>query len=160
MIRLVIAMEREADMLIPRIGRTLINHSDVVGIGCCDFLPDTSPEDIIVNVGYAGGYRVPIGRVVEPSFALDYGSGEGILIDHMFSDVERYRCYTATEFVTRPCATLPAVYDMELAKLTKLPHSKLFSLKIVSDRLNEKECEAFDSDESWGMVVKLLKRYF
>lgn len=160
MIHLVIAMDREADMLIPRIRGTLIDQVHVVGIGCADFTPETSEDDIIVNVGYAGGYRVPIGRVIEPTFALRYGTGEGEMIDHLFSECERYRCYTADEFVTQPCSTLPAIYDMELARLEALPHKKLFALKIVSDKLNEKECEMFDSVESWGRVVKLLKQYF
>ena len=160
MINLVIAMEREADILVPRIQSTLIDQVSIIGIGGADFLPETTDEDIIVNVGYAGGYRVPIGRVVEPTFALKYDTHEGEIVDHLFSECDRFRCYTAEEFVTRPCTTLPSIYDMELAKLAKLPHKKLFALKIVSDRLNEKECEMFDSDESWGKVVKLLKQYF
>ena len=82
------------------------------------------------------------------------------MIDHLFAEVDRYRCYTSHEFVTKPCTTMPSIYDMELNKLLTIPHKKLFSLKIVSDRLNERECEMFDSDESWGRVVKLLKTYF
>ena len=137
-------MQREADMLVPRLKDTLIETVDMIGIGGED-IPSTDFNDIIVNVGYAGGYRVPIGRVVEPTF---------------FHDVDRYRCYTSHEFVTKPCTPMPSIYDMELNKLLKIPHKKLFSLKIVSDRLNEHECEMFDSDESWGRVVKILKGYF
>ena len=159
MIRLFIAMEREAEMLVPRLKDTLIETVDLIGIGG-EEIPSTDYNDIIVNVGYAGGYRVPVGRVVEPTFSLDYLTGGGEMVDHVFHDVDRYRCYTAREFVTKPCTTLPSIYDMELNKLIKIPHKKLFSLKIVSDRLNERECEMFDSDESWGRVVKLLKQYF
>ena len=159
MIRLFIAMEREAKMLVPRIKDTLIQKVDIIGIGGTD-IPDTEPDDIIINVGYAGGYRVPVGRVVEPTFSLVYGEGTGEIIDHVFHDVERFRCYTADDFVTKPCTTLPSIYDMELNRLLDIPHEKLFSLKIVSDKLNEKECEMFDGDEAWGRVVKLLKQYF
>ena len=62
MIRILVAMQREADALgVP---------CELIGIGA-ENLPETSPEDILVNVGYCGGYRIPVGTVVEPLFAGD-----------------------------------------------------------------------------------------
>ena len=141
-------------MLVPRIPDFW--KVEIVGIGCTD-LPETTEDDIIVNVGYAGGYNVPVGRIIEPLYVCNYGSDELDPIDHIFPGCGRYRCYTANEFVTIPCTTTAAIYDMELAKLAKLPHKKLYALKIVSDSLNEKECEAFNSDECWAEVAELLK---
>lgn len=156
MIRIVVAMEREAKMLAERLPTMLI---DVTGIGQVGLIPPTTENDVIVNVGYAGGYHVPVGRLIEPSFALDYGTGEGTSVDHIFVGCGRYRCYTANEFVTEPCTSLSSIYDMELAKLAKLPHKKLYALKIVSDSLNEQECEAFNGEERWDEVARLLKQY-
>ena len=47
---------------------------------------------------------------------------------------------------------------MELAKLVKLPHKKLYALMIVSDSLNEEECEKFNGEESWDEVANLLNK--
>jgi hypothetical protein len=46
---------------------------------------------------------------------------------------------------------------MELFKIRKLPHKALYVLKIVSDNLDEKVCEAFDDAAAWDRVRELLK---
>ena len=54
------------------------------------------------------------------------------------------------------------IYDMELFKLTKIPHKRLYAVKIVSDNLNEKDCENFDETIAWAtareIVRKIIKR--
>ena len=52
--------------------------------------------------------------------------------------------------------TGPAVYDMELAKLARIPCKALYTLKIVSDDLNEAACEAFSDADAWSRVRELL----
>ena len=46
---------------------------------------------------------------------------------------------------------------MELFKIMKLPHKALYVLKIVSDNLDEADCEAFNDAAAWEKVRELLK---
>lgn len=146
MIRFLVAMEREAEALgIP---------CEIIGIGATN-LPATSEDDVLVNVGYCGGYKVPVGRVVEPRFTENAGTGEvKDLIPHF--PCETHPCITADAFVTKPVYEAPAVYDMELWKIAALPHKALYCLKIVSDNLNESDCESFNSEKAWERVRELL----
>ena len=147
MIRILVAMEREAEALgIP---------CEVIGIGA-EHLPETSPDDTLVNVGYCGGYQVPVGTVIEPLFAGDAATEEVEDLEHHFP-CEMRPCFTSDTFVTEPICNCPAIYDMELFKIRKLPHKKLYCLKIVSDNLDEKACEAFDDAAAWDRVRELLK---
>ena len=107
-------------------------------------------------MGYCGGYGIPVGSVIEPLFA---GNAETEEVD----DLERHfpcetrPCFTSDSFVTAPLCHCPAIYDMELFKINKLPHRKLYVLKIVSDNLDEKDCEAFNDAPAWDRVRELLK---
>ena len=148
MIRILVAMEREAESLgLP---------CELIGIGGTA-LPRTSPDDILVNAGYCGGYKVPVGSVVEPCSAGDYRTGESIPLARHFA-CRTYPCYTSDSFVTEPRNGEPAIYDMELWKIRRLPHRKLYCLKIVSDNLDEAACEAFDDCGAWNRVRELLRK--
>ena len=148
MTRILVAMEREA--------QALGLSCELIGIGGTD-LPQTSSDDVLVNVGYCGGYRVPVGSVVEPCMAGSYRTGETVPLTRHLSLIS-YPCFTADTFVTKPLDGSPAIYDMELWKITQLPHRKLYCIKIVSDNLDEVACEAYDSREAWDRVRKLLER--
>ena len=147
MIRILVAMEREAEALgIP---------CEIIGIGAVD-LPETSWDDLLVNVGYCGGYKVPVGKIIEPLITENGNTGEvGDLTPHF--PCETYPCITTDSFVTEPLYEAPAIYDMELWKVAGLPHKKLYCLKIVSDNLNEADCECFNDENAWEQVRTLLK---
>ena len=147
MIRILVAMQREADALgVP---------CELIGIGAKN-LPETGPDDILVNVGYCGGYRIPVGTVIEPLFAGNAETEEVEDLQKHFP-CETRPCFTSETFVTEPLCRCPAIYDMELFKIRKLPHRELYVLKIVSDNLDEKDCEAFRDEEAWKRVRELLK---
>ena len=147
MIRFLVAMEREAEALgVP---------CEIIGIGA-EHLPETGPEDILVNIGYCGSYKIPVGTVVEPLFAGDMKTQEVEDLTHHFP-CETHPCFTSETFVTEPLYECPAIYDMELFKIRKLPHRDLYVLKIVSDNLNEADCESFSDDHAWEYVRALLK---
>lgn len=147
MIRILVAMQREADALgLP---------CEVVGIGA-DHLSETSPDDILVNVGYCGAEEIHPGTIVEPNETADYETGIGNALPTHF-DVFHAPCFTSAKFVTEPCSLNPSVYDMELARIAELPHKELYALKIVSDNLDEADCEAFNDEEAWEQVRTLLK---
>lgn len=58
--------------------------------------------------------------------------------------------------MTTPLVSPPAVYDMELAKLARIPCAALYSLKIVSDNLNEADCESFSDADVWAQIRAFL----
>ena len=150
MIRLLVAMERE--------GKALALPFELIGIGT-DSVPSIAPDDIIVNIGYCGGDGIAPGTIVEPQTVVDAETGEWIDLPLHFGGVEGVvpaLCVTSPTFVTTPLMTGPAVYDMELAKLARIPCKALYTLKIVSDNLNEGDCEAFSDEAAWARIRELL----
>lgn len=152
MIRILVAMERE--------GEALGLPFEIINIGGTS-IPPINPDDIIVNVGYCGSERIPVGMVVEPLVAVDSETGESVKLEGHFS-CSHAVCITSTEFVSEPPAIAsqwsrsPVIYDMELAKLARIPCKALYSLKIVSDSLNEDDCEAFSDADAWNRVREMI----
>ena len=146
MIRVLVAMERE--------GEALALPSDVIGIGATN-LPLITPDDIIINVGYCGGDGFKPGTIIEPSAVIDAETGEWIDLPRHFP-CQGAICITSTSFVTTPLMTGPAVYDMELARLARIPCKALYTLRIVSDELNEADCESYSDSSAWSKVRELL----
>ena len=128
----------------------------IIGIGAKN-LPETTDEDILVNVGYCGAEDIPVGTVVEPNETADYMTGDGVPLQTHF-DCIHAPCFTSEKFVTEPCSVFPSIYDMELRKIAALPHKELYVLKIVSDNLDEADCEGFEDEEAWKQVRTLLKK--
>ena len=147
MTRILVAMEREA--------KALGLPCEVIGIGA-DKLPPTADDDVIVNVGYCGGDGIPVGAVVEPKASIDWETQWTYRLEKHFP-CRKAICVTAPDFVNEPLVGSPAVYDMELSRLIQLPCRDFYCLKIVSDNLNETDCEGFNDGKAWEQVRKLLK---
>ena len=147
MIKYLFAMQREADMID-------VPNKYIIGINGTD-MPTTTKDDILVNLGYCGAYDIKVGTIVEPSDVFCRKPRGKKHINKKFG-VDRVRCYTSNEFVTKPFVKFPSIYDMELYKIALLPHKKIYSLKIVSDNLNEQDCEQFNDKECWNKVKELL----
>ena len=152
MVYYLFAMQREADMLD-------IENKFIVGINAVT-LPATTADDTIVNIGYCGATAdIPVGTIVEPSVAYDAASGDMVNVDKLFG-CEDVKCFTADQFVTEPIEECRNVYDMELYKLAKqLPHKKFYTLKIVSDNLNENDCEQYNDEAAWTKLKDILEKY-
>jgi hypothetical protein len=144
-------MPREAEQLD-------VENKVVIGINAVD-APRTTIDDIIVNIGYCGATSdIKVGTIVEPSVVYDAKSGDSIAIDKIFG-CEDIKCFTSDNFVTEPIEEAKNIYDMELYKLAKRPHRKIYSLKIVSDNLNESDCENYNDQEAWAEIKKILEKY-
>ena len=134
-----------------------IENKVIVGINATD-IPAITEEDIIINIGYCGAYNVPVGSIIEPSEVYDIYSGKSIKLDKLF-ECDDIKCYTSDEFVTEPVVKDKSIYDMELYKLAKLPHKHIYSLKIVSDNLNEDDCEQYNDEAAWVKIKDILEKY-
>ena len=151
MVYYLFAMQREADQLD-------IENKVLVGINAIA-LPKTTEDDILVNIGYCGATAdIPVGTIVEPSEAYNAITGDKVTIDRLFG-CEDIKCFTANEFVTEPIEENRNIYDMELYKLAKLPHKKIYSLKIVSDNLNENDCEQYNDQAAWAKIKDILEKF-
>lgn len=148
MIKYLFAMERESSMID-------VPNKYIIGINGTN-MPQTTKDDILINLGYCGAYKVNVGTIVEPNVVFDVNTRKKKCINKKFN-VEKIRCYTSDEFVTKPIVNFESIYDMELFKIAQIPHKKLYSLKIVSDNLNEKDCESFNDQQCWNKIKKILK---
>lgn len=143
------AMQREADMLD-------VPNKYVIGINATD-MPETTDEDIIINIGYCGSNDCRVGTIIEPTMAVDSKTLDAKIINAIF-DCNRLSCYTADSFVTEPLTDKHCIYDMELYKIACMPHKRLYSLKIVSDNLCEADCEQYNDKNAWEEVKRILER--
>lgn len=150
MVYYLFAMPREAEHI-------EVDNKFVIGINAIE-LPTLTEDDTIVNIGYCGAYNVPVGTIIEPSEVRELGSNNSAKIDRLFG-CEDVVCFTANEFVTEPAVLQESIYDMELYKLTQLPHKKIYTLKIVSDNLNEADCEQYNDEAAWNKVKEILEKF-
>lgn len=151
MIYYLFAMQREADQID-------VENKILVGINAIE-LPNTTNDDILVNIGYCGATSdIQVGTIVEPSEVFDAKTGDRVVIDKLFG-CEDIKCFTADEFVTEPIEENRNIYDMELYKLAQLPHKKIYSLKIVSDNLNENDCEKYNDQVAWSKIKDILEKF-
>lgn len=149
MIKFLFAMEREADMID-------VPNKYIIGING-ENMPITTKDDILVNLGYCGAYDIKVGTIVEPNYVFDIKTHKRRVLNRTFN-TKRARCYTSDKFVTKPMVKFESIYDMELFKIMQLPHKKVYSLKIVSDNLNEQDCENFNDKQCWDKVKELLNQ--
>ena len=151
MIYFLFAMEREAKML-------EVPNKKIIGINGNN-MPFTTDDDILVNIGYCGGYKIPVGTIIEPAFAIDAKTYEIARIDRLFN-IPSCLCVTSDKFVEEPVdKEMACVYDMELFKVAQIPHKKLYAVKIVSDNLDEAACEAFNSESAWKNVQRMINKF-
>ena len=155
MIHYVFAMQREADLFWRLAeGKVPKGETDVIGINAVNLKP-YDDDDILMNVGYVGGYKVRVGSIIEPLYAVNAYTRDIKRIDALFH-VERKLCFTSDAFVTAPMTDYPVIYDMELFKIAQKPYGRLHSLKIVSDNLDEAVCEKFNEADPWNRAIDLI----
>ena len=110
MIRYLVAMPREAEMLRKYADKLPKGEIEVIGIGAAEYFI-SAENDVLVNIGYAGGFGVPVGTLVEPSVVYNMQTGDAARIDPLFL-IERRICFTSDTFVEKPAINLPSIYDV------------------------------------------------
>lgn len=125
----------------------------ITGIGALnvmDALKDYPRDTPIINIGYCGAGKFPIGTVVEvsacdlyhpvagdydePSFFLDAPSL------YLETKTESAVCHTITDFGGNPDEE-KCVFDMELAFILGMGFTNVQAIKVVSDNCNYTEYE-------------------
>lgn len=142
-----------------------INHPKakviVTGVGVVNIIKSLTekipPKAKIINIGYAGSNKYPVGSVisvnkVERLYKPKIINESSIkLVPCYVDDI----CYTCDDFINASIdAELPLV-DMELYYLAAR-YPNIESIKIVSDNLNLNEHRTTDLSASWETVNRIL----
>jgi hypothetical protein len=114
------------------------------------------PNDIVINVGYAGSNVFDKGTVASVKSVQKLNQSiinEPVLgLEPLY--LEGVDCHTADDFVKYADKELPLV-DMELYYL-RLLYPQIQSLKIVSDNFNYGEYKEANFKKSWDVVNDCL----
>jgi hypothetical protein len=115
-----------------------------VGINAVKGLSLLSRDIVIHNVGYAGGWKLPIGTAVSVSVSKahhpEYPYNEDGYNLPTKEGLPCVPCYTSLDFVTNHTGDDPCVFDMELVLMCAMGF-KVDSIKVVSDNLSINEYE-------------------
>lgn len=152
----------------------------LMGVGAGNVIKTCSalePGTKVINIGYAGSNKLPIGTVTCVSDSYRLVKGTYNFTDHanplcltLAADKDSYPCYTGNDFVTESALTEPALFDMELNYIAAFsPRIELIaSIKVVSDNLSIdafrnnalRESGILTSNDVWSKVrEKLLSIY-
>lgn len=116
------------------------------------------PNDIVINVGYAGSNVYPRGIVASVKSVQKLTQSivnEPILgLEPLY--IEGVACHTTDDFVKHADKELPLV-DMELYYL-RLLYPQIQSLKIVSDNFDYNDYKKANFKKSWDMVNECLNK--
>ena len=154
MIRYLVGTQKEADIFMKVYSECPKGSIEVVGVRG-EYLGNTEEDDILVDIGYAAGYRVPVGAIVEPTCAMDVEKHEAIRIDTIFP-VERRVCFSG--YTKEHFGKYRAIFDGRLFKVAHKPHKRIYSIKIVSQDMDG----YWDGDVhegAWKVIAGYLGEY-
>ena len=134
----VIACRNELD--ISREYGTEIIITGVGPLNVISVLKDLDRRTPIINVGYVGSNKLPIGTKVEIGDVYLYHPNVDFN-EPTYKLLGNIKCYTSCDFVLNTDIEEPVVFDMELAYILALGFTNVRSIKIVSDNLDIKEYE-------------------
>lgn len=134
----VVAMPSEIELIQDRNGPVLVTGAGAVNV--IRALQNVPRDSVIMNVGYAGSNKIPVGtrcyigkvRAYHPAAKID---------DQVFDLNGTVPCYTAGDFVTSTEIQEPCVFDMELAYILAMGFRHVYAVKVVSDKLDYDEFE-------------------
>lgn len=125
-------------------------------------------EAILINVGLVGSNNLEIGEIISVRNSYGYHFDLTPFGDELYTaynspyllnkieELKNIDCYTSDGFVLKTNIKETCVFDMELNSITLFPHKKLYSIKIVSDTLNEKLYNEFNYDKSIEETLKYI----
>lgn len=142
-----------------------INHPKakviVTGVGVVNIiknLPKIPPKAKIINVGYAGSNKYPVGSVISVS-KVERFYKPTIISESIINLTPCYIndfCYTCDDFINTSIDIEIPLVDMELYYLAAR-YPNIESIKIVSDNLNLNKHREADLTESWQLVNRILE---
>ncbi len=126
-------------------------------------------EYIMINIGMCGSNNLKVGETVlaRQSFGYHFdltSFGDPLYYSlnspfkmNLIKNIKAVDCYTSDGFVLKTPIKEEAIFDMELNGIVNFPFKKYYSIKIVSDSLDNKEYKDFKYDDSLENVYKIIQ---
>ncbi len=127
-------------------------------------------EYTMINIGMVGSNNLSINNVylVDQSYGYNFDlTPFGDPLYHApyspfkmdtIKDAEKANCYTSDGFVLQTKIKEDALFDMELNSIITFPFNKKYSIKVVSDSLNNKEYDNFSFEKSLPKIYELIDK--
>ncbi len=127
-------------------------------------------EYAAINIGMVGSNNLKVGEVVMATKSLGYHFNLTPFGDPLYHalnspfnlekvcNVKEATCYTSDGFVLETDIKKDAIFDMELNAIVNFPFKKYYSIKVVSDSLNNKEYDNFDYKKSLEEIIKVIDK--
>lgn len=122
----------------------------------------------MINIGTTGSNNLPVGSVflVDKSYGYNFDLtpfGDPLYqapyspykMDEI-KGVKKINCYTSDGFVLKTNIKDDALFDMELNSIITFPFKKKYSIKVVSDSLNNKTYSNFKFDNELPKVYAII----
>ena len=125
---------------------------------------------IAINIGMVGSNNLKVGEVVMATKSFGYHfnlTPFGEPLYHALNSpfnlekidgIKGAICYTSDGFVLKTDIKEDAIFDMELNAIVNFPFKKYYSIKVVSDSLNNKEYDNFDYQKSLEEIIKVIDK--
>lgn len=125
---------------------------------------------VAINIGMVGSNNLKVGEVVMATKSLGYHFNLTPFGDPLYhalnspfnlkkvDGVKSAICYTSDGFVLETDIKEDVIFDMELNAIVNFPFKKYYSIKVVSDSLNNKEYDNFDYKKSLKEIIKVIDK--
>lgn len=123
-----------------------------------------------INIGMVGSNNLKVGEVVMATKSLGYHFNLTPFGDPLYHalnspfnlekvcNVKEATCYTSDGFVLETNIKEDAIFDMELNAIVNFPFKKYYSIKVVSDSLNNNEYNKFNYKKGLEEIIKVIDK--
>ena len=123
---------------------------------------------VMINFGMVGSNNLPIGEVVMVDKSYGYNIDMTMFNNKLYegpcspyqldliSNAKHYDCYTSDGFVLKTDIKESVMFDMELNSIITFPFKKKYSIKVVSDSLDNNDFNDFKYDDHLSQIYELI----
>lgn len=124
----------------------------------------------MINVGMVGSNNLPVGSVVMANESLGYHFDLTPFGDPLYQapnspfklnvieGIKQAKCYTSDGFVLKTNIKDDVIFDMELNAIINFPFKKYYSIKIISDSLNNNEYNDFNFKDKIKEIFNIVDK--
>ena len=125
---------------------------------------------IAINIGMVGSNNLKVGEVVMATKSFGYRFNLTPFGDPLYhalnspfnlekvDGIKNVTCYTSDGFVLETNIKEDAIFDMELNAIVNFPFKKYYSIKVVSDSLNNNEYNKFNYKKALEEIIKVIDK--
>lgn len=125
---------------------------------------------IAINIGMVGSNNLKVGEVVMATKSFGYHFNLTLFGDPLYhalnspfnlekvDGIKNVTCYTSDGFVLETNIKEDAIFDMELNAIVNFPFKKYYSIKVVSDSLNNNEYNKFNYKKALEEIIKVIDK--